>query len=387
MTNKILLNFSRLFSFMSIVFLLFAPFLIYCLESFMPVGLLKYYIEMPIPMRNYFLIVAPAVIICNFFLKRIISKNRTRFSQKEISWKKILLFSIVGCFFPGHIGWLSGKLLFISGYYLISSKYRRLLFLYLLLYLCFGFLFNGILGEYVIWIILVILSDINFNLKLSRLKTFYILLGLCFLIFAFQVVKVNYRQLYWNDQGVQVKYPKLLELPLLFSEPEIGFPLITYISVVRLNHGQFIAKTIENNNMAMRSEVPNFVSSIFVSFIPRFFWENKPKAGGVENVEKYLGDSELGYSGYSYNVGPLGESIGDFGYFGIFLYPFFISVIYLIAIYFSTRFIAELSPFFFYNIVMVEHDFLGAFNSLTTSFVYLMGIFYLLKIFYVRDIR
>jgi hypothetical protein len=52
---------------------------------------------------------------------------------------------------------------------------------------------------------------------------------------------------------------------------------------------------------------------VLSSIVPRFLWQDKPMAGGQENVLYYAG---WRIQGWSTNVGPLGEGYGAFGVAG-----------------------------------------------------------------------
>jgi hypothetical protein len=128
--------------------------------------------------------------------------------------------------------------------------------------------------------------------------------------------------------------------------------------------------------------VTNFVSS----FVPRLFWEDKPKAGGIENMKIYTG---INIKGWSTNVGPIGEAYGSFGYIGGWLYLMlfagFIRVAYTKFISLSKRIpilFLWMPPFLYQTIYVMEADSLQAFNSLMKGAVFLFLLYKLFPVLF-----
>lgn len=159
----------------------------------------------------------------------------------------------------------------------------------------------------------------------------------------------------------------------------------------RMNQGFNIAlvmRHIPKNIEHLGGEylLTNFVSS----FVPRLFWEDKPKAGGIENMRIYTG---INIRGWSTNVGPIGEAYGSFGYIGGWLYVMlfagFIRVVYIRFITLSQRIpilFLWMPPFFYQTIYVMEADSLQAFNSIMKGAVFLFLLYKLFPVLFgVKD--
>ena len=104
------------------------------------------------------------------------------------------------------------------------------------------------------------------------------------------------------------------------------------------------------------------------SFVPRFLWPDKPKAGGQYNMKYYTG---LVIDGWSTNVGPAGEAYGSFGVNGGIIYMFFLGLFVRWAysrVFWVSRKIPLLIlwiPVLFYQVTYsAENDSLQILNSL-----------------------
>lgn len=111
--------------------------------------------------------------------------------------------------------------------------------------------------------------------------------------------------------------------------------------------------------------------TIASSLVPRLFWKDKPKSGGIENMSYY---TNMPIKDFTVNVGPVGEAYGSFGPNGailaIFLLGLFISNVFYLIIKAGTRngIIILWLPILFMEIFYsFENDHLGIFNSLLKS--------------------
>jgi hypothetical protein len=115
------------------------------------------------------------------------------------------------------------------------------------------------------------------------------------------------------------------------------------------------------------------------SFVPRFLWPDKPKAGGQYNMKYYTG---LVIEGWSTNVGPVGEAYGSFGVNGGIFYMFCLGLFVrwaYILLFKASRKIPLLilwMPVLFYQVTYsAENDTLQLLNSLLKS-AFLVWVLY-----------
>lgn len=118
---------------------------------------------------------------------------------------------------------------------------------------------------------------------------------------------------------------------------------------------------------------------IISAFIPRFLWPDKPKAGGIENMKYYTG---LQISGYTTNVGPLGEAYGSFGSKGAIFFmiglALFIRFSYRMVFYIgrSLPLMIFWIPVLFYEVSYSgENDTLQVLNSIVKAAVFIFIIY------------
>ncbi|OQP49448.1 hypothetical protein A4R26_30740 [Niastella populi] len=159
----------------------------------------------------------------------------------------------------------------------------------------------------------------------------------------------------------------------------------------RMNQGFNIALVMRYIPQNVEYLGPKYLLTNFVSsFVPRLFWEDKPKAGGIENMRIYAG---INIKGWSTNVGPIGEAYGSFGYIGGWLYMMlfagFIRLAYTKFISLSKRIpilFLWMPPFFYQTIYVMESDSLQAFNSIMKGAVFLFLLYKLFPVLFgVRD--
>jgi hypothetical protein len=150
--------------------------------------------------------------------------------------------------------------------------------------------------------------------------------------------------------------------PGRFFDKEKNFPI-----VVRFNQGMIQAKVMDYiPQYRPYAEGSTIFNTLAASFVPRFLWPDKPIAGGHWNMEYFTG---LIIKGYSMNIGPLGESYGNFGspggiYF-MFFYGFFfnLSIFLLLRVASRRPTIILWFPIIFLNAIQVETDILMTVNS------------------------
>lgn len=115
--------------------------------------------------------------------------------------------------------------------------------------------------------------------------------------------------------------------------------------------------------------------SFISALVPRFLWTDKPEAGGRFNMQYYTG---IRISGWSTNVGPLGEAYGSFGVNGGIIFMAMLGGFIRWAYKIVFRIAKEIPlivfwiPVLFYQVTYsAESDTLQVFNSLFKSAVFI----------------
>jgi hypothetical protein len=120
----------------------------------------------------------------------------------------------------------------------------------------------------------------------------------------------------------------------------------------------------------------SLITSISSSFVPRVFWPDKPKSGGIYNMQHFLGYK---LTGYSMNIGPPGEAYGNFGVTGGIIFMFFFGL--MIRFFYKTTIqlsiknpllILWLPITFFQVLYCMENDVLQAINSVLKGSLFII---------------
>lgn len=231
-------------------------------------------------------------------------------------------------------------------------------------------MFGGSL--YLIILIVIILSlelRIRFATKLALIS-----LGII-LVILLQSVKGDYRASTWDDKGnagVGV-FTRIVEGKINNSAAFIGEENLFFL-IMRFNNGWHIARTMDRvPKQYPYSEGESIAMSIAATLVPRFLWEDKPKAGGKANLERFWGES---YGRTAMNISPVGEAYANFGTFGGAIFMFFFG---LLLNWFVSSTIAWVErhpsiicwfPTIFYSFFGTETDIMGILNS------FVKGIFF-----------
>jgi hypothetical protein len=230
---------------------------------------------------------------------------------------------------------------------------------------------QGMFGELVYTCILgLILLLLGKNISLSRKYTLAVLGA--FFILVLQSIKGEYRTVAWNTSNAsktsnsEFFFSLIVDRithPSRFFDKENNFPI-----VVRFNQGMIQDKVMDYvPRYRPYAEGKTIYTSLAASFIPRFFWPDKPMSGGQWNMEYFTG---LIIEGYSMNIGPFGEAYGNFGPKGGIYFMFFYGLFFNLALYILFQIcknrptILLWFPILFLNSIQVETDILMTVNSL-----------------------
>lgn len=223
-------------------------------------------------------------------------------------------------------------------------------------------------------ILLVADKKIHLYKKISML-----IAGLVLLSFV-QLFKLDLRRSYKKGENASVT---ALATRVVSNSQETAIEALVYPIYQRMNQGYNIALVQKRIPKQVNFLGGEYLGLTFISsFVPRFVWPDKPKAGGAENMRIYTG---IIIKSWSTNVGPFGEAYGNFGYFGgwvyIFVFSFFIRAAYtkfLDVCRNTPIFFLWLPAIFFQTFYVIETDSLQAFNSLIKGTVFM---FFMYKVF------
>jgi hypothetical protein len=198
-----------------------------------------------------------------------------------------------------------------------------------------------------------------------------------FMLLLIQSIKPTYRIMTWGGNYEGNK--GMLFVSLLFnklSDPNLSssdafFPIYT-----RINQGYNVSLVMKR----FPDKIPfddgkHLLLNLASSLVPRVFWPGKPEAGGKVNMLYYAG---LSISGWSTNVGPLGESYGSFGPRGAVVFLIFVALFIRFAYATLFRLSARIPLILFWMPVMFyqttyagETDTLQIFNSILKSALFI----------------
>lgn len=203
-----------------------------------------------------------------------------------------------------------------------------------------------------------------------------LVVGLIALSFI-QLFKLDLRRSYKKNEKATVTE---LATRVVANSQQTQLEALVYPIYQRMNQGYNIALVQKRIPRQVNFLGGEYLGLTFISsFVPRFVWPDKPKAGGAENMRIYTG---IIIRTWSTNVGPLGEAYGNFGYLGgwvyVFAFSFFIRFAYTKFLDICRRrpvFFLWLPALFFQTFYVIETDSLQAFNSLIKGTVFMFIMF------------
>ncbi len=279
------------------------------------------------------------------------------------------------------VNFLVSKLYFVGFLYLYFAKEKSPI-IYLILAMLpslYVGVQHGLFGEF-IYLLLLGGVVLTIGKKMSfGFKFFFILFSFFGVIFL-QSVKKQYR-VYLKDhkpntfQLVHTSVEHLINPGLIFSNQNM------FQVAYRLNQGWLIAATMDR----VPREIPfakgeTIRNTALAILLPRMIWEDKPQAGGAENLDRFLGIRNLHYS---MNISPMGEAWANWSYYGI-IFMFFYGLILGLSFHlllFLIQYHPTLLlwiPLIFFHVIKTETDTLTTMNHLfkTGVFIFLFYTFF-----------
>ncbi|ULQ52402.1 hypothetical protein [Flavihumibacter fluvii] len=300
-----------------------------------------------------------------------------------------IIFSVISRVLPASLSFVA-TLFFFSAfagllylYFCPPSMFRTLFIIIFLVFVAGNALSSGMFTV-VAYMGITIFSFFFLGNRMSLVKKVSIFsIGVMFIL-VLQSSKGAYREATWfgqtNDNRALV-FAKLFWENLqkgtsLFKKEEF-YPLH-----VRMNQGWNITLVMKRIPAMQEPDGgKQLVTVAAASFVPRLLWPDKPMAGGKFNMKHYAG---VTISGYSTNVGPLGEGYGSFGKTGA---MFFMAILGLFIRWVYKRFFSLAIkypllicwlPVMFYQLTYsAETDTLQILNSLIKGSFF---IWFLMKV-------
>jgi len=277
-------------------------------------------------------------------------------------------------------------LTYVGVFYVIYSPYREKKWIVLgVLALMIGqTIAEGMFGEF-IYLLICSLTLVLLGRKFAfKSKIAYALLGI-FLILVLQSVKVDYRKKIWGvGEGADPVYfaqligSKVTDVSTLLNADNLFF------TSVRMNQGWLIALTMRE--VPLRHPFANgetIATSVAATIIPRFIWPDKPDVGGKANLKRFWG---YAISGYSMNIGPMGEAYANFNIFGGIIYMFFYGLFFNFMLSSFLKYsekrptIILWLPFLFFYSVSMETDLLTTMGALIKGIIFTWIVFKVFRI-------
>lgn len=198
------------------------------------------------------------------------------------------------------------------------------------------------------------------------------------LILLIQSVKHEYRSVAWSEGADPIFFFRA-SAERISNPEEVIDPRSMFETAVRLNQGWLVANTMYHvPRNKPYGDGKTIMRSLLASFVPRVLWRDKPESGGRENIKRFWG---MDISGYSMNIGVIGEAYANFGRSGGILFMFayglmlnlFLSVILgLVRLHPS---ILLWFPVLFLFPVGTETDLLSTINPLVKVTAFIIGLF------------
>jgi hypothetical protein len=361
---------------------------------------------MPISSDDYFSFTLPAVIALAIGLRIPLKKYKVDANpeiyiknvENYLKTKPYLGLSLIGVgVFSGllnflvpaglkQVFFLMEHLTFVGVFYVIYSPYKnkRLVVSGVLALMLGQTLIGGMFGE-LIYLLACSLPLILLGKKVSfRTKLIYSLIGI-FSIVVLQSIKMEYRQRNWTEgQGADPFYFGQLITERLTDADALLNTNNMFFTSVRMNQGWLVAVTMKMvPERYPFGDLESVGKTILATIVPRFVWPDKPEAGGKANLKRFWG---FKLTGYSMNLGPLGEAYANFDRTGgivyMFIYGLFFNFVlsYLLRLSEKKPSIVLWLPFLLFYAISVETDLVTTMGSI------MKGVFFTWLVFKVYQI-
>lgn len=225
-------------------------------------------------------------------------------------------------------------------------------------------------------VILILFTYCTFVKKYAWWKLWVVQLLL--LVLLFWLISFKYR---YREYSVGLTLSGQVELFTSLALDQIwnyNDPMAVDYGVARLGQGanmSLVLKHVPEKQGFVGGET--IKAAIMGSLVPRFCWPDKPKAGGGENIRRFMGIDHLNYS---INIGLVGESYVNYGTnacFVLFLmgYVLFFRFLYegvlLLCRHFP--FLILLLPMLFWPVTSIEKDVFTVLNQVIKT-GFLVGV-------------
>ncbi len=367
---------------------------------------------MPISSEDYFSFALPAVIALAVGIRIPLKKYKIEthpesyiLKVKEyLKTKPYLGLSLIGVgvvagllnfLVPAglkQVFFLMEHLTFVGVFYVIYSPYRnkRLVVAGVIALMLAQTLIGGMFGE-LIYLLACSVPLILLGKKISfKTKLIYALVGI-FSIIVLQSIKNEYRQRNWIEgQGADPFYFGQLVADRLTDADALLNTNNLFFTSVRMNQGWLVAVTMKMvPERYPFGDIENVGKTIVATIVPRFVWPDKPEAGGKANLKRFWG---FKLTGYSMNLGPLGEAYANFDRTGGIVYMFLYGLMFNFILSYLLKFsekrpsIVLWLPFLLFYAISVESDLVTTMGSLMKGMIFTWIVFKVYQIGFRIDI-
>lgn len=276
-------------------------------------------------------------------------------------------------------------------YLIYSDRSNKWLVFSGLMFLSFSLsIATGFFHDFLLWITFTFLvASRMLNLSLF---TKFMLIGLVFVFtVTIQAVKTPLRNVVW--QGVSVEgrgielFASLASNFWLDADRSAKSVSINDLNV-RLNQGWIISKVMNTvPNRVPHANGSTITEAINATLVPRFLNSDKAISGGKKNFELYA--QHYLNNNTSMGISLAGEGFANFGYLGGIFFMFLWGLCvgwfwYKINTYSTSKYSTLMvwSPLVFQHVIKAETELLDVLNYLVKSFILIVLILYMLKIFF-----
>jgi hypothetical protein len=246
---------------------------------------------------------------------------------------------------------------------------------------------SAMYGDFLLYVLFFVTAyKVSRNIKTFK-KTnwiyFIVIIAFGFFLLGFsQQLKVKQRESQWKDTSNDITTQSNKDESLISSIHKNS----DYFSrdffepiIFRMNQAWLVSEVMAKQKDTGKFENGNTIMSAALdAFIPRFLDPNKEKAGGRNKIEKYTNLSLNDYT--SMNIGVLGESYLNFGYYGtifILFYGIFLGITLKTIINASIfrPILITVLPIYFMVFLVTGTDFVMIFNGLVKNTIIIYSVF------------
>ncbi len=231
---------------------------------------------------------------------------------------------------------------------------------------------------------------ITYIYRFSSTSKFMWTAALIFGVMIIQTVKQEYRKVIWVQNTTNIDKGQIFT-SIVQNQLENTVKMVSNenidAAINRINQGWIIARIMAWTPLKEPyADGETIYRGLEAAFLPRIIAENKAKAGGKENFQRFTGKKLR--ENTSMGLSPIGEAYANFGVFYGALFMLFLGLFYNVILWQLVSYLTKYPtlilffPLMFLHVIKAEVDFAVVLNYLVKSIIVVALIFWSARQFF-----